>query len=254
MAHLTALDDAAWQGPWRRVRVGEKVVLSGGLLLTALLSPAWPGCVLVALASVLLTCGPARIPVRTLALATTPPLAFLVIGGVTVTLVLGGTPTPGALFIWGPLWADPATVTAGVTAFARGMAGTLAVMLLATTTPMIDLLTWLRGLGVPAPLVDIASLTYRMLFVLLGSALAIRAAQTARLGRLTLASAASATGTLVLRSWQRASALQAGLEGRGYVDDLPTLPQIRAASPAFIAASAALVASVWAANLTVLVS
>ena len=28
MAHLTALDDAAWQGPWRAVRVGETVVLS----------------------------------------------------------------------------------------------------------------------------------------------------------------------------------------------------------------------------------
>ena len=50
MAHLTALDDAAWQGPWRAVRVGEKVVLSVGLLVTALVSPPWPGCVLVAIA------------------------------------------------------------------------------------------------------------------------------------------------------------------------------------------------------------
>ena len=62
--HLTALDDAAWAGPWRRVRVGEKVALSLGLVLTALLTPSWPGSVLVATASVALTCGPARIPPR----------------------------------------------------------------------------------------------------------------------------------------------------------------------------------------------
>ena len=254
MAHLTALDDAAWQGPWRAVRVGEKVVLSVGLLVTALVSPPWPGCVLVAIACVALTCGPARIPPRTLAIAMAPALTFLVIGGVTVAVVLGGTPTPNALFTWGPLWADPATVGKGVTAFSRGVSGTLSVMLLATTTPMVDLLTWLRSLGMPSPLVDIASLTYRLLFVLLSSALAIHAAQTARLGRISVATAASATGSLLIRSWAHAARLQAGLEGRGYTDDLPTLPRARSASPAFLATALAVVGAVWAANLAVILT
>lgn len=254
MAHLTALDDAAWQGPWRRVRVDEKVALTVGLLTTALVSPPWPGCVLVAVAAAVLTCGPARIPPRTLTLAMVPPLTFLVIGGTTIAVVLGGTPTEAALFTWGPLWADPATVAKGVTAFARGVAGTLAVMLLATTTPMVDLLTWLRGLGVPAPLVDIASLTYRLLFVLLTSALALHAAQAARLGRTSPATAASATGALLLRTWTRASRLQTGLEGRGYVDDLPTLPVTRAASPTFWGRTVAVLAVVWAANAAVMLT
>lgn len=247
MAHARALDDAAWQGPWRRVRVGEKVALSVGLLATALVAPPWPGCALVAVACLILTCGPARIPPRTLALAMAAPLPFLLIGGVTVAVVLGGTPPVSALFTWGPLWADPATVTKGATAFARGVAGTLSVMLLATTTPMVDLLTWLRHLRVPAPLVEIASLTYRLLFVLLSSALAIRAAQTARLGRPTLTTAASAMGALLVRSWTRASRLQAGLEGRGYVDDLPTLAVARRASPAFMVTTAFVLAGIWVA-------
>lgn len=245
MAHLTALDDAAWQGPWRHVRVGEKVALSGGLLLTALVAPAWPGAVLVALACVVLTCGPARIPARTLALAMAPPLTFLLVGGATVAVVLGGTPPPTAYFAWGPLWADPTTVGTGATAVARGLAGTLAIMLLATTTPMVDVLAWVRRRGLPAPLVDIASLTYRLLFVLLGSALAIRAAQVARLGRPTPATVASAMGTLLVRSWTRAAHLQAGLEGRGYVDDLPTLPVPRAASATFMATTVAVLALIW---------
>ena len=47
-----ALDDAAWQGPWRSVRVGEKVALSGGLLLTTLLVPPWPGCAICRFSSI----------------------------------------------------------------------------------------------------------------------------------------------------------------------------------------------------------
>ena len=33
---ITSLDDAAWDSPWRRRPVGEKVALSTALLLTAL--------------------------------------------------------------------------------------------------------------------------------------------------------------------------------------------------------------------------
>ena len=55
-----SIDDAAWASPWRRRRVGEKVLLSLALLLTALLLPPWPGCVAVALVSVFAIVGPAR--------------------------------------------------------------------------------------------------------------------------------------------------------------------------------------------------
>ena len=37
-----SIDDAAWASPWRRRRVGEKVLLSLALVLTALLTPPWP--------------------------------------------------------------------------------------------------------------------------------------------------------------------------------------------------------------------
>ena len=62
--HLTSLDDAAWTGPWRGVRVEEKVVLSVGLVLSALAAPSWPGTLAVAVASVLLIVGPARVAGR----------------------------------------------------------------------------------------------------------------------------------------------------------------------------------------------
>ena len=250
--HITALDDAAWESPWRRIRVGEKVTLSGALLLSALLVPPWPGCIAVAVACIALTCGWARIPARTLALAVAPPMLFIAIGGATVAVVLGGEPSAFA-WVAGPLWVDGASLARGASAAAHGAAGTLALMLLATTTPMSDLLAWLQRLGVPAPLVEVTSLTYRLLFVLLDSALAIRSAQAARLGGATgrrrlarrLHMVADAMGSVLIRAWSRSTRLQAGLEGRGYTDRLPVLVPRRAASPVFIARGALIVATVW---------
>lgn len=255
--HLTALDDAAWSSPWRRIRVGEKVAVSGALLLTALLTPAWPGCVAVACLAVAFTCGWARIPARVLVMAFTPPLVFLMVGGLSVMVVIGGTPSPDAAVL-GPAWVDAVSMERGLSAFAHGVAGTLSLLMLATTTPMSDLLAWLQRRGVPAPLVDVAALMYRLLWVLLATALAIHEAQVARLGdaprgpgrlqrRLRLA--ADAMGSTLIRAWHRSARLQAGLEGRGYTDDLRTITTTRVASPRFVAVGAFAVAAVWAAVL-----
>lgn len=251
--HLTALDDAAWESPWRDIRVGEKVALSGTLLVTALLVPPWPGCAAIAACCVALTCGWARIPARTLALAVTPPFVFIAIGGATVAVVLGGEPTDSA-WVAGPLWVDDSSIARGLSAAAHGVAGTLALMLLATTTPMSDLLAWFDRLSAPAPLVEVAALIYRLVFVLLASALAIHRAQVARCGdapgpgrsgrRLRMAS--DAMGSVLVRAWSRSTRLQAGLEGRGYTDRLPVLSHERPASGVFIATGVLVVAGVWA--------
>ncbi|SHJ68715.1 cobalt/nickel transport system permease protein [Tessaracoccus bendigoensis DSM 12906] len=245
-SHDTTIDDAAWASPWRRRRVGEKVLLSVSLVLTALLTPPWPGCVLVACLSVFLILGPARIRASLLATVMIAPVTFLIIGALPVAIHLGGDG-------WGigpvRINADGATTALGL--IAHGIAGTLALMVLATTTPMVDVITWLRALRVPDPLLDIASLTYRLLFVLLSTTLAVRQAQVARLGdaaswRRRWHALASTIGSIILRSWQRATNLQRGLEGRGYEESLRTLSPRRARSWPFIGVSLASVAGVWA--------
>ena len=44
---ITSLDDAAWDSPWRRRSVGEKVALSTALLLTSLCTPSMEASSLV---------------------------------------------------------------------------------------------------------------------------------------------------------------------------------------------------------------
>ena len=48
-------------------------------------------------------------------------MAFLVLAGGSVSIVLGGEPSPQA-WTWGPVWADAASLARGAGAFAHGVA------------------------------------------------------------------------------------------------------------------------------------
>lgn len=254
--HLTALDDAAWAGPWRMVRVGEKVFLAVSLVLSALLAPVWPGTPLVAVAAVILIIGPARIPPPVLGVAMAAPLAFIALGSLSVAVNVGGSTLPDALWAWGPLSVSQTSTIRALEVFGHGVAGTLALMVLATTTPMIDLLTWLRKLRVPDPLIEVASLTYRLLFVLLDTLLNVHEAQTNRLAdaadfRRRWHNMAGSIGAVLVRSWDRAARLQSGLEARGYESKLVTLPIARSRSVSFMIMTVMVLIAVWGVALVV---
>lgn len=242
------LDSAAWGSAWRHRQVGEKVALSLGLVLTALATPAWPGSLLVALVS---TAAMARagVPVRTLLLVLAAPLGFILLGAVSVALVVGAAPG-GAWWQWGPVSVGASSVRRAGEVSGHALAGALAVMVLATTTPMTDLLSFARRHGVPAPLVEVAALTYRLLWVLLSCALTIREAQRARLVddaalRRRLAATGDAAGAVLVRSWDRARRLEDGLAGRGRDGGLATLDRPVPASAAFRLATATSLLAVW---------
>ena len=251
MMHSISIDVAAWDSPWRQHHVGAKIFLSLGLVLTALVTPAWPGCVLVAAISATAMLACARIPARVVGWSALAPVSFLVLGAVVVAITLG--PAADNTWVsWGWLSIGPSGVQQAASLFAHGMAGTLAVLVLATTTPLVDLLEWLRSLGVPAPLLDIASLTYRLLFVTLTTVFVVHEAMRNRLGDDPLGARqihrrwhhlAALVGSVGLRSFHRATRLNAGLELRGFEDDLTTLPRRVPWSKGFIIATIAVIAS-----------
>lgn len=263
--HLSALDDAAWSSPWRRRAVLDKALLSAGLVLTALVLAPMPGGVLVGVVAVAALLGPARVPARLLLGTMAPPALFIAIGAASVAVSLG-EPVADAWWSFGPFSLGAASVERAGGLAVHALAGTLAVLVLATTTPMVDVLTSVRRLRVPDACLEVASLIYRLLFVLADTAHTVRDAQRARLGDAParppgaprrpgaavasrVESAGAAVGTVLVRSWERARRLNEGLTGRGYEDALHTLPIARARSPRFEVATLALLALIWAVTL-----
>ena len=96
--------------------------------------------------------------------------------------------------------------------------------------------------------VEVASVTYRMLFVLLDSLRTIREAQTARMGHSSLRRSYRSSGLLaaavLTRSWDRARRMQEGLAGRGMESGLRVLPDVLPSSRLFLTCSAAGLAAI----------
>lgn len=243
------LDDAAWSSPWRTRSTLEKAVVCMGLLLvaattTSLVVAGLVGGSAVALAVV------ARVPVRTWLGAMLGPLVFIVIGAVTIAVTLG----PGDLITWGPLGVDDGSASRAALVASRALAATSAMILLAATTPMVDLLAGLRRARVPEVAIDIAAVTYRLIFSLLDAAGSISAAQAGRLGYANGRAARRSVGLLaasvLVRAWEQARRLEEGLAGRGGVGAVPLVPA-RAVSTPFVVVGAMMVLSLAALSLRV---
>ncbi|PRH79330.1 cobalt ECF transporter T component CbiQ [Streptomyces solincola] len=235
---MLPIDAAAHGSRWRRRHPGEKAVLGFGLTLCAVALPAWPGAALVGTATLAVLLGPAGVAPRLLWRAFRVPLGFCVTGAAPLLFQVGGagglvSPAPD-----GPLHAGELLL--------RTSAASLGVLLFAFTTPVSDVLPRLVRAGVPAPVVDVALVMYRIGFLLLDTVARVRQAQHARLGQASRAAAwrslAGLGATAFVRAFDRAARLQDGLAGRGYDGTLRVLVPRAEVSRRFLAATAGLLA------------
>lgn len=237
------LDDAAWSNRWRRRSTAEKAFLSLGLLLVATTSGSPTVSLLAGAVAVIAALVGARVSPRAYLLTWTGPLMFILLGAATIAVTLGSPVAP--VWQWGPLVIEPSGLDRAVHVLCRSLGGVACALLLATTTPLSDLLTGLRRLRVPSTLVDIAALMYRMVFGLLDSAGRIHQALASRLGFINARAARRSVGLLgaatLRQAWLRSQRLEEGLAGRGYTGDLLILATARPVSVVFVAISAVLI-------------
>ncbi len=111
----------------------------------------------------------------------------------------------------------------------KAVAAVSCLYFLALTTPMVDMLTAFRRLKFPELLLDLTSLIYRFIFILLETTEAIFTAQNSRLGYINLSSGYRSLSMLVsnlfIRSYKRAGELYTALECRGYDGELKVLTE-----------------------------
>ncbi|GAB3712496.1 cobalt ECF transporter T component CbiQ [Mariniluteicoccus flavus] len=240
-----AVDRAAWASPWRQRSVADKTFLSLGLVIAAIAAPHVAGAVAVLVVAVACALAWARVPPGLYVRALAAPAAFIAVGAASIAVSVG-PPAADSLWSWGLLSSTPATLWLAATVAARGLAGTAAVLLLACTTPMTDLLEGLRRARTPDALIEVASLTYRLLFLLVEVSDVVRSSQSARLGHDGFARSWRSTGLLasavLVRAWDRARRLDDGLTGRGFEGSLRTLAPVHPRSVAFEVCSAGLLA------------
>ena len=208
------IEHCAYTNRWRFVSPAAKAMFCLGGFVAAFTASQATAAALVAALIVVLTLAGAGIPLASYLRIALPPLGFLLLGCLSLAYSLDMNSTNGKLAIhwlvdgWSPL---------GQLA-ARSLGALTALLFLALTTPMLDLIALLRRLKVPEVLLEIMVLCYRMLFVFSEALHNTQTAQAARLGYATpglaLRSLGSLTANLTLQIWQRSRDLHLAAQSR----------------------------------------
>jgi cobalt/nickel transport system permease protein len=131
----------------------------------------------------------------------------------------------------GPVWLSTSRqgLDLAVHLVARALGATAAMNFLALTTPLVDLVELFRRWRVPGLLIDLMTIIYRFIFVLLDSLDRMYMAQDSRLGYhtsfyRTMTSAGLLGSRLFIDAYQRSQRLHTALESRGFEGELRVLP------------------------------
>ncbi|WP_053955478.1 cobalt ECF transporter T component CbiQ [Inediibacterium massiliense] len=150
------------------------------------------------------------------------PLAFLIIGIISIALNMGYS--KDFLFSFGVLGLQfgctKESIGLAVNILLKSFACVSGLYFLSFTTPMIELLSVLKKLKFPSLLIELMSLIYRFIFVLLETVNMIYIAQDSRLGYVDFKSSYYSLGKLItslfVTSYKKAQDLYISLEARGY--------------------------------------
>lgn len=158
------------------------------------------------------------------------PMSFLLIGVFSIGINISGSPE-AFLFsvpVFGMyLGTSSAGIINALQLFFKALGAVSCLYFLSLSTPMVDLLAALRRLKIPKLFIEMMSLIYRFIFVLLETANIMFTAQNSRLGYSSLSSGyrslAALVSTLFVRAYKRSEEIYTALEARGYDGELNVL-------------------------------
>ncbi|MGB9792694.1 MAG: cobalt ECF transporter T component CbiQ [Thermacetogeniaceae bacterium] len=227
---MLKIDQYAYINRLSGVHPLEKLVLSLATMLICLAvsSPAFSLVVIICMAGMVTVA--ARIPVRFFLKLMLAPVIFLVVGVLTVAFVWTEHPS-GAFWGWrlGQCYfgVTGQGLAAAGSLFLRSLAAVACLYFLSLTTPAVDLFSVLRSLRVPSLFVELMSLVYRYIFVLLDTADKIYVSQASRWGYASLRTSYVSLGQLISNLFTKAShnyrMLYQALNARCYAGELRVL-------------------------------
>jgi cobalt/nickel transport system permease protein len=240
------IEQSAYTNRWRRVSPAAKGILSlcGMVAAYAAATPA-TACVVAAVLCAVTVLGAGIPPERYLRVAA-PALLFLAVSALSLVVSLQIGDTFGGL----SLHLARTELYRVAQVCGRSLGGLAALLFLALTTPLIDIIALLRRFRAPEVLLDIMILCYRTLFVFSEAVHDTITAQSARLGyatvRLSMRSLGGLVANITIQVWQRSQALHVAAMARNNDGPLRFLEQTypnskRDLSLAFIGGSSLIV-------------
>ncbi len=230
------LDDYAHSSALRETSPRLKLLLGLGAMLLCVASVAPIAPLFIAVTMSLVTVGLAKIPGRFYSKLLLIPLSFSFLSAAVVAFMHGGGDQLFAFSIFGiELGIREEGANLALLLIARTFGGMCSLFFIALTTPMLEIFSILKSLGLPDFLVELSMLMYRYIFVFLDQAAMIHSAQVMRLGdagfKNTLNSFSMLSSVLFLRSWEQGERLIVAMDARCYDGKLDLMEQSVKAEP-----------------------
>ncbi|MDR2855007.1 MAG: cobalt ECF transporter T component CbiQ [Methanomicrobiales archaeon] len=226
----THLDQIAQESPFSHIHPGTKLLLAGGSLIFSLISPSFlvPLISGLCLSLTLLIYGKIH-PVfygKMLLL----PAVFSIMSVLIIIFMRGGGEALASIpFLWMELTITTHSLAEGFQILCRVFGCTVSLYFIVLTTPLSDLLSSAKRLGVPVELTDLMMIIYRYIFIVYDMAVEIAQAQKMRLGYRrpieAIQSFAMLSGVLFISSWNAGEGLIQAMDARCYQGEFPALEQ-----------------------------
>ncbi|SDC34401.1 cobalt/nickel transport system permease protein [Candidatus Frackibacter sp. WG11] len=224
------IDQYAYSNNLRSIHPVEKTIFA---LLTMIICLA-ANSIITSLAIILLMAGVvifgAKIPRQFFIKLILIPISFLLIS--TITIVISISKEASSFLYYLSLWGwkigiQMENIIFAINLFLKSLGTVSCLYFLALTTPMIEIISVLRKLKVPRIFIELMSLIYRFIFVLLDNANLIRTSQLSRLGysnfKRSCQSLSKLISNLFIRAYYRAKGLLTTLLARGYEGEIRVL-------------------------------
>ncbi len=136
-----------------------------------------------------------------------PVALFIIFGGVTLAISLSWS----EIFPWVNITFEKTQLVKAAFICSRSFASVTVLLFLTLTTPVTDIMAFLRRLKLPQVFLDIMLIGYRMISIFMETVVEIHVAQTARLGHVTFTTSFRSFSLLVTtlfsQVWRRAKML-----------------------------------------------
>ncbi|HOV80880.1 MAG TPA: cobalt ECF transporter T component CbiQ [Bacillota bacterium] len=230
------IDCYAYSNKLRSCHPGEKFVFA---FLTMAICLAFPSRT-ASLAVIVLMAGAAilgaGIPWRVYIKLMSVPLSFLLAGAaaIAVSVSRGGGPVYGITIGVFTLGVSPRDFSTAADVLFKSLGSVSCLYFLSLTTPVTEIISVLKKMRIPALFIELMSLVYRFIFVMMETASRIYVAQSSRWGyasfKTSYRSLSRLLSAVFLRSYYRSQMTYTALVSRCYTGELNVIEPRYAAS------------------------